>query len=169
MLNRIPKVVNYILYILWTNIIYGLILYWSYTWLAGYSLILAYFGNLALIVLGLALDELILKMYQSEKFVMELKKDMDAEKGYRLVQWLMDNFVSFKTVLYLFYLFILIASQIIDSNPALLGEGLRSFILANSYSILLLIAFDVLIGQFSKDREKMQKISAKLKKSLTED
>ena len=161
MSNKIIQISNRILYVLFSNIIYGLIMYYVYTWLVGYSPLYAYFGNLALIILGLALDEFTLKMLQSEM-------EKDIEKIYRYVQWMINNFVSFKKILYLFYVFILIFSQIIDSNPALVGEGLRNFILANSYSILLLIAVDALIGQFSKDRERMNKISAKLKKSLPE-
>ena len=80
----------------------------------------------------------------------------------------LDSFVSFKTVLYMFYIFILIFSQIIDFYPALVGENIGNFISANSYSILLLIALDQVIGQFSKDRERVGKISEKLKKDLVE-
>ena len=58
--------------------------------------------------------------------------------------------------------------QIIDFYPTIASEDISSFIHANSYSILLFIAFDQFIGQFSKDKERMNKISEKLKKSMTE-
>jgi len=164
--SKIRQICRYVGYALVTNIIYGFILYSVFTWLAGYSLLYAYLWNLALIILGLALDEIMYRMYQSENFAAQIKKEKDVEKAYRLIQWQLDNFVSFKTVLYLFYIVILVVSQIIESNPELIGESLGRFIHANNYSILVLIAFDTLIGQFSKDRERMKETSEKLKKKL---
>ena len=99
---------------------------------------------------------------------MQLKKEKDAEKNYRLIQWIMDSFVSFKTILYLFYVVILIVSQVISINPTLVGENISNFIMANNYSILFLIAFDMLLSQFTKDKERMKEISENLKKSLAE-
>jgi len=170
MSNKIKKILKYLSYILASNIIFGCIIYFTYTWLVGFSLLYAYLGNLALIILGLILDELAFKTYQSEKFVTAVKKEhrKEIEKNYRIIQWQMDNFVSFKATLYMFYVLILIFSQIIEFYPTLVGENLENFILANSYSILLLIAFDQIIGQFSKDRRKAKDILVKLKKDLFE-
>ncbi|MCL2111101.1 MAG: hypothetical protein FWH32_02385 [Clostridiales bacterium] len=130
-------------------------------------------GNFALIVLGLALDEYTCKEYQSEKFAADLKTAMQksgkASKSYRIIRWHMDNFVSFKTVLYLFYIFILVASHIIAYNPALASEAFGNFIMANEYTILILIALDLLIRQFSIDRRKMRETSEKLERALAED
>lgn len=126
--------------------------------LAGYSLLYAHFGNLALIVVGLAIDEYMYKMLQSKKLVAQLKQEKDMETNYRLIQWIMDNFVSFKSILYLFYIIILVVSKIIDFNPELLGDDIGSFIRANDYSILFLLAFDTLISQFTKDRTRMKKV-----------
>lgn len=72
--NKAKQISKYILYAISTNIIYGLILYHVCTWLSRYSLIYSYLGNLALIVIGLALDELTHKMYQSKRFVMQIKE-----------------------------------------------------------------------------------------------
>ena len=170
MLNRIKKIGRHLLYAVFSNIIYGLILYHVCTWLAGYSLLYAYLGNLVLIIAGLALDELIYKMYRSKNLVVQLKKEKDIEKNYRLIQWHMDSFVSFKAVLYLFYIVVLVFSQIIEFSPApnLVGEDLGNFILTTQYSIVLLVALDMLIGQFAKDKEKMSKTIAEFKKNFTE-
>ena len=170
MLNKIKQIGKYILYILLTNTIYGLILYFVCTWLAGYSLLYAFLANLALIVLGLAIDEYIIRMFQSEKVLREIKKETEKDKGksYRYMQWFLDNFVSFKTVLYLFYIFLLIASQIVEFNNTLISEDLGTFIITTRYSILLLVAFDMLISQFSKNKEKMNKIAVDFKKYFTE-
>ena len=166
--NKIKQTGKYLLYILWSNIIYGLIVYYTFIWLSGYSLLYAYFGNLALIVFGLAIDGYSQKLLQSKKLVVQLKEDKNSEKNTRIVGMLIDSFVSFKTVLYLFYAFILIVSQIIDFYPLLVSENVKNFISANNYSILLLIALDMLTRQFSEDRERMQKLSEKFKKSLME-
>jgi L-lactate permease len=171
MLNKLKKICRYALYVVLTNAIYGFVLYSICTWLAGYSLLYAFLGNLALIVLGLVLDELIHKMYRSKKIVTEIKKEKNREKVYRSMQWLMDSFVSFKTVLYVFYILFLIVSQIIEFSPALnLADGdLNNFILVNKYSILLLVAFDTLSGQFTKDRKRMQTTSEKFKEHFKEE
>ena len=173
MLNKMIKIGKHALYILISNVIYGLILYFGFVWLAGYSPIYAYFYNLALIIGGIAIDEYMITMLQSKKIIlqlkdMQLKDKKDFEINYHLIQRLVENYVSFKTVLYLFYVVILIISPIIDSNPALVGAELGNFILANHYSIMFLIAVDMIITQFSKDRERMKEISAKLNTSLFE-
>ena len=167
MSNKIKQIGKHLFYILWSNVIYGLILYFLFTWLAEYSLLYAYFGNLSLIIIGLAIDAYFLKILQSKKLMMQLKEENDA-KNYRLIQRLVDSFVSFKTILYLFYVIILIFSQILTINPTFVGENISNFILANNYSILFLIAFDMLLGQFSKDKERMKEISENMKKSLVD-
>ena len=80
----------------------------------------------------------------------------------------MDSFVSFKTILYVFYFFILLVSQVLIFNTALAGESLNSFILANNYGIVLLIAFDKIIKEFSRDRKEMTKNSDEIKQALAE-
>jgi len=168
MLINIIRLSRYILCALIANAAYGVLLYFVFTWLAGYSLLYAYLGNLALIILILAIDEYTHKILQSEKFIMKLKKEKDPEKSYRSLEWGLSNFGSFKTDLYLFYVFILVFSQIIEFHPSLVGDNLGGFIRANSYSILFFIAFDTLLGQYSKDRKRMKEILATIKKSLDE-
>ena len=53
MSEKIKKIVKYVLYALTSNVIYGLLLFFVFTRLAGYSLLYAYLGNLALIIIGL--------------------------------------------------------------------------------------------------------------------
>ncbi|MCL1820486.1 MAG: hypothetical protein FWG36_07525 [Oscillospiraceae bacterium] len=157
---------KYILAEIAGSIVYGVVIYFSFTWLAGYSLIYAYFGNLALILFFLAIEEVSLKALDSEAIHKKLREE-GGEKTYRSLEKALDSNISFKTMLYMFYVFLLIISQIININPALAGENLSNFINANSYSILLLIALDTLIGQFTKDRERLKKITERLKESLS--
>lgn len=168
MLNKIIQTSKFIVYDLIFIVIYGVILYFVFTWLAGYSLLYAYLGNIGLILLVIAVDEYIIKILQSEDAVSRLIKENDKETDYSSIQGLMNNAISFKTELYLFYVFILIFSQIIEFSPTLVSANLSKFILANSYSILLLIAFDRILQSFSNDRERMKKMSANFKKSFSE-
>ncbi|MCL2678642.1 MAG: hypothetical protein FWE85_06285 [Clostridiales bacterium] len=170
--NKGKKIIKRVLYAVLSNVLYGFLVYCLYIWLVGYSPLYVYLGNLALIIVFLLWDEGFLRSFRSKKLVAQLKKELKneraKEKYYRYVQFLFDGFVSFKTMLYLFYIFILVFSQIIDFYPALINEGLANFIFANRYSILLLIALDQLIGQFSQDRARIREISAEFEKNWTE-
>jgi len=171
--TKIMKMFRYLLYAVLSNVLYGFILYNVYTLLNKYSETLAFLGNISLIIIGLALDEYTLKIFQSKKFVMQIKdlKKEDIEKNYRLIKWIMDSFVSFKTVLYLFYIFLLVAAQLSYAYPIriIISTELSRFFHDNAYGILILVAFDMLIGQFSRDRERMKKVSAIFEENFTED
>ena len=174
MARKFKRIIKYAGYIILSNTIYGTIVFFSFTLLVGYSLLLAYFVNLMLIILGLLIDEHTLKMYKSEKLISQLKelKQAKDEKNFninfRLIEWVTDSFVSFKTTLYLFYVFMLLFTQVINSYPDLVSEKLGNFIHANEYTILILVAVDMLINQFTKDRKKIKKISEEFKKSFKE-
>ncbi|MCL2787579.1 MAG: hypothetical protein FWD59_03680 [Micrococcales bacterium] len=161
--SRTVRIARHTGYALFSNVIFGLAVYFSYLGLSRYSLLLAYFGNLALIALALAIDEYSIRLLQSRRLFEETKAD------HRQLRLLVDSFVSFKTVLYLFYILVLVLSQIVDFYPSLVGGQLGGFLLANRYSVVLVVAFDKLIGQFSQDREKREAVSAKLDQYLAED
>jgi hypothetical protein len=169
MKEKIKRILKFILFFIYTNAIYGLIVYFVFTWLAGYSLLAGYLGNLVLIILGLTIDANMYKMLQSKKLVKELKDDKNSEQAYRYIQNLLKNYISFKTALYLFYVIILVLSQVIVFYPTLFNENISHFIMANNYSILILIAFDMLSSQFLKDKERKKEIAGKLERALSED
>ena len=125
---------------------------------------------LSLIFIGLYLDKFTLKNVISRKTIAQIKNlnATDREKNYRLVQTFLNSFVSFKTILFVFYFLILIASQIINIAPSLANENLSNFITANSYGMVLLLAFDRIVGQFSKDRAMVREKSKLLKESMNE-
>ena len=58
MSETIGKIINYVLYVLLSNVIYGLLIFFVFTWLVRYSLLYAYLGNLSLIIIGLGMNEL---------------------------------------------------------------------------------------------------------------
>ena len=171
MLKKMKHARKYLLYVILTNIIFGLIYYLVFSWLVKHSLQHAYLGCLVLIFMGLYLDNYLLKSLTSKKTVMEIQhmKAEDKEKNYRLIQRILDSFVSFKTILFVFYFFILVASQILNIKPTLVNEDMKNFITANSYGIVLLLAWDRIIGQFSRDRKDMKEKAELLGKSMQED
>jgi hypothetical protein len=116
----------------------------------------------------LAFDESMQKTFQSKKFLARIRKENDPEKTYRSLVSGLGIASSFKADLYLFYVFILVFSQIIELNPALASDNFGYFVSANNYSILFLIAIDMLIRQYSKDRERLKNISEKFKEMFSE-
>jgi hypothetical protein len=138
-------------------------LYFVFTWLAGYSLLYGYFGSLTFMAIMIVIEEYSTRTMESETWFKKVSEQKDREKLLRSFSKGIEYNISTKTILYLFYVFVLIFSQIIENNPALAGEDLRIFILSNNHSILVLIAIDMLIGQVSKDRERMKKIAVKFK------
>ena len=146
-----------------TNIIYGCILYFLVTWLARHSLLYAYIGNLVMVALGLAMDIYVLKYFTSPKIVAEIKKEKHAEQNYRVLHWFICNYISFKAMLYLFYAFLLIASQIINFGNITVGEDLNNFLRTTDYSILIVIAVDEFIERFSQGRKNAEIALEKLR------
>ena len=168
MLEKFKQMSRHLIYILGSNIIYGFIVYYVFMWLSDYSLLYAYLGNIVLIISGLAIDNYSQNVLQSSEFAMQLKKEKNKDKYYRMFQLLIDSFISFKTILYLFYVFILIVSQIVKFYPDLVSENIRNFIGANDYSILFLISLDSLAGQFINDKKRMKEASEKFKPVFNE-
>ena len=170
MLDKIKHAKNYLLYAICSNIIFGFIYYLVFSQLVKHSLLAAYLGCLALIFIGLCLDKYLIKDLISEKTVAQIKKldATDQHKNYRLVQSLLGSFVSFKTILFVFYFLILVASQVLNIAPSLANEEISNFITANSYGMVLLLAFDRIIGQFSKDREMTKEKSEFFEKAMEE-
>ena len=159
MLDKIKRASKHIVYIVFTNIIFGILYYLVFKLLVGFSLLYAYLGCIALIIIGLLLDNLMIKELTSEKTIAKINSltEKDKKSNISLILLVFDCFVSFKTILFIFYLFIIIASQIINIAPSLVGENLTNFVTANSYGIVLLIAIDRMVGHFAKDKAEMKK------------
>jgi len=61
------------------------------------------------------------------------------------------NSVSFKTAIYLFYIFVLVCSAIERVEPGFFSEHFSLYLLSVEYGILVLIALDTFLSQFFKD------------------
>lgn len=151
MQTKLIRVAKYAAFLLVSTGLYGLAMFGVYTWLSGYSLLLAYFGNLALIIIALLWDEANFKMYDK---VLQSKEALDELKNSRVFSFTLEGFISFKAALYLFYVLIMVFSRVIATYPNLIYESVSSFIIANEYGILLLVAVDMFAGQFAKDRKR---------------
>ena len=165
MSNRIKQFIKYTGYIVFAGVLWGLLMYLIYIWLAAHSLLLAYIVNFALIIIALIGDESVFKMFESS---MTSKEALVEMKKSRFVRFFFDSYISFKAALYLFYIAIMIFSQAIGFYPTLVNESFGSFIIANEYNILLLIAVDLLSGQLSKDRGRRKSLEEKFNKALEE-
>ena len=116
MFKKLLKRSRFILLELLGAAVYGVVLYFLFTWLAGYSLLYAYFGSLVLMILLIAAEEYSIRIMESDDTLKKMSEQA-AQKGredfYRSQA---EGFVyntSVKTILYLFYVFILIFSKIV--------------------------------------------------------
>lgn len=150
-MKYVKQFIKYSCYIIYSNLIFALIVYFTYTWLLKYSLIFVYIGNAILIVLALMVDNW---AYRQLNQIMDSDDDFNKVKNSKLFLFYLESFVSFKTVLYLFYIIILVISEVISYNPNLLSDGLMNFVVANKYSVVLLISIERLMKQVEVDRGK---------------
>jgi hypothetical protein len=164
MIKKILKRSRYIFFELLGAVVYGIILYYFFTYFAEISLLHAYFGSLALMIFLIVIEECSMRLFESDRYLKKLSERKRAEKYISSNVERFNYTFSVKTSLYLFYVFLLIFSKVIEYNPALVSEDINAFILANNYSILLLIALDRFVGQSAKDRERYNKLTEKIKK-----
>ncbi len=155
MQKTIKTVVNSVLFILMGNAIYGVLLYFFVTWLAGFSILLAYLGNLAFIATMIIFDEWILRRAATpENLYKEFSKldKNDLTLNIRIVRWSMSYYMSFKTFLFVFYIAVLIFAQILKFYPGLAAENISNFINIIEYSVIILLAFKDFGEELSRDR-----------------
>ncbi|MCL1890594.1 MAG: hypothetical protein FWG00_00950 [Coriobacteriia bacterium] len=164
--GKLVRILKYAAFLVISTGLYGLAMFLVYTWLSGYSLLLAYFGNLVLIILALLWDEGNFKMYDR---VMQSKEALAELKESRAFRFTLEGFISFKAALYLFYVLILVLSHVVAAYPNFMPDILANFITANEYSILLLIAVDMFSGQFAKDRKRASAVLQRFEKAWNED
>jgi len=164
MLRISTKATNTLLYILESIVVaclFGLFsFYVIYRGGAGGIPLYAYSLNLAFIVVVLLLEKLLDNIMLSKSFtITPLTRPYKAlmEKALYLT-----HMVSFKTALYLYYLVILLVSRAATLEPDIISDYVRTYIHSVEYCVLLLIPFDKLLEQITKDEKRNKKIYAKL-------
>lgn len=160
MSGRIQQLGRHLGYVVFSNAIYGVALYWLVTWLAGYSLALAYLGNLAMIAAGLAYDAWGIRYLTSAAYLEKLKGSGD----YASTRWLLSYYVSFKAVLYLFYAMVMVIWQVVTLGGIAVAQDFGVFLETTGYSVLIVIAVDEFTERYSQGRAKAAKGLSRLRK-----
>ena len=144
-----------------TAVLYGLFAYFFiYRMLAGRRSVTAYAINLFFIVVILLVDKYIhVKMDRKEFLV----ADRGRLRNISAKVLFYCHFVSFKTGLYLFYLFMLVVSRLSTLEPGMIDPDLRTFILSVEYGILLLLPLDKFLELLMKDNTRMKTVLGRLR------
>jgi len=163
MLKKAAQIAMYMAVAVLTSAAYGYLAYtFIYQRLADGSMLNAYLWNVAFIVLLLSMDKVIHKVFQSKEFSV-------TKKNYFFARWVyFESLISFKTTIYLFYIFVLIVSRISVIDPTLVSEDFRSFLMSIEYGLILVVAFDKLSEHFFKDIKREKEVSAKFEKYRAE-
>jgi len=160
---RVFKKILYVVVVFYATAMYGFVMYVSYLNItaAGGTMFDAYINNIISILVMLALDKL--KNYYLAKRCVVTKRN-------RLFAMFVffDSIVSIKTTLYLFYIFVIVASRVSIMQPDLINETFRGFVLSIEYCLILVIAFDKLMEHITKDMKRIREISEKFKKYKAE-
>lgn len=168
MFKRVKQIGIYLASSLFSIVIYGLVMYIMFSWLAEYSLLYAYLGNIALIIFVLLIDDYTLKAMQSKRLRVRGRTEEEKKKYVQSIQSSMGFATSFKTDLYVLSVLFLIIAKTIEIEPSLAGARLSEFFFANNYIIVFIIAFDQLVGQFSANRERTKMVVEKLREAYPE-
>jgi len=116
---------------------------------AGQSLIAATIWNFVLIIFFLILERV--EFYWVEKLK---AKYADTENKPNIFIKMLISYlsgVSFKTALYLFYIFILVCSAINAVEADFFNEAFAIYLMTVEYGILVLVAADTFLTQLFKD------------------
>ena len=125
--------------------------------IAGDSLIFAYLLNIGYIFICLLIDTLLYAKMESKEFAV-------TQKNYKRYKYAyLDSYVSSKTTVYLFYIFVLIAGQLHYFNPTLLSGEFGDYLESIKYCLVIVMALDKLIDHMFKDVKRINKISTKFK------
>jgi hypothetical protein len=137
---------------------FGVVTYRLTTVIAGKSLVISYLLNISYIFLLLIADMILYAKMESKELTITKRN----YKRYRFAYF--DSFVSSKTTVYLFYIFVLIAGQLHYFNPSLLSGEFGDYLESIKYCLVIVMALDKLIEHISKDVKRLSKISQKFKK-----
>jgi len=140
-------------------VVYGFISFFIvYRLLANEVILIAYIWNIVFIIVFIILDKLANDILLSDELVITKSNYYIAMIIHTL------SFISFKTILYLFYTFILIISRVSVLEPNLVSADFRGFVLSIEYCLILVVAFDKFSEYLLKDDRKIKRITAKFTK-----
>jgi len=157
--NKAVQLLLYILSALGTAALYGLFAFFViYRGLAGGEMLRAYIWNIVCIIALLLLDRLTKEIEVPKGSAVSRKANSIRRMFYAA------SFISFKTTLYFFYIFVLIVSRVSLLEPGLFVPEFQRFALAIEYCLILLVAFDKFIEYLLKDDKRIQRIFKKMRR-----
>jgi len=156
---KIIRIAGYGITAVFLAFAFGFFTYHVTTGIAGNSVILSYLFNIVYIFVLLLIDMILYAKMESKKLIIT----KENYKKYRFAY--LDSYVSSKTTVYLFYLFVLIAGQLHYFNPALLSGEFGDYLESIKYCLVIVMAIDKLIEHLFKDIKRVNKLSEKFEES----
>ncbi|MCL2446800.1 MAG: hypothetical protein FWD06_08555 [Oscillospiraceae bacterium] len=159
--SKSTKLILYAIYSVFTAVLYGYAMFGVFVRLTratdSFSMLHAYLLNLFVIVVMLIADNRI-NDYLLTKYEPRRRSGFFT----RFLYW--ESLVSFKTTLYLFYIFILVISRVLTLEPRLMfNEAFYGFVISIEYGLILVVVFDKFIDYLTKDIKRIKKIAEKLR------
>ena len=140
-----------------TTVGFGILTYWLTTEIAGDSIVFAYLLNVAYIFICLLVDSIIYAKMESKTFLLT----KNNYKRYKYAYF--DSYISSKTMIYTYYIFVLVAGQLHYFDASILSGEFGDYLESIKYCLVIVMAFDKLIDHVFKDIKRINRISAKFK------
>ena len=150
------RITSYVIYACLIAVTYGYVTYPTMYALFEEGLVLeAYIYNFLTIVFWLLLEKLSRRMMALRK---RLSKNLFT-KIVRAILFPKIGFVSIKSGLYLFYIYVLIQAKVLQFDLAIgVSESFERYIIAMEYGLVMLVAADMAIKQLSVDHERIREM-----------
>jgi hypothetical protein len=146
----------YMVYAVINAAIYGVFSFFViYRGLAGGVMLYSYLWNIAAIIVLLSIDKLVNNVLLSKEYIITKQNYFISAVVHAL------SFISFRTVLYLFYIAVLIVSRMSILEPNLIPSEFQSFVLSIEYCLILLVVFDKFFAYLLQDDERIRRIAGK--------
>jgi len=141
-------------YIFWAGF-FGLLTYW-YWFAAGGDMVTVYILNITGISIALLIDKITIR---------RIYKKAEASSDKKALSKLMKkNMSSLRTSLYLFYIFVLIFSQLLEMGASIeVSENIKDYLDSVKYGVIVLFALDSFFGYLISDDERKRKFEDKYK------
>ena len=164
-MNKLKATGRFVLYCLCACLL--AIMYGYVTYPTMYELIVegyifaAYLANLSTILFLLLFDKLIMSRFVMDKIIV-LRKLLSRNLFTKIVRACLlpkVGIMSFKSGLYLFYIFVLLLAKAIQSGIAInVSDSFYQYIVTMEYSLVMVVAIDMFIKQIITDHERIKEM-----------
>ena len=152
-LKALGRTILYAMYAIFIAIVYGWVTYPTmYAMFEEGYILEAYVYNMLTIVFWLMLEKLTHRLVFLRKW---LSRNLFT-KVIRAMLFPKYAFVSIKSGLYLFYIYVLIQAKVLQFDLPGATDTFGRYIMAMEYGLVMLVAADMFIKQFAKDRDRIE-------------